>query len=160
MGRRETIAAPDARGRFPEKSLYDRDYHAWVQEQVAALERGNFGALDVAHLADEVEDLGRSQKHAMRSNLNVMLLHLIKWVYQPERRKPGWENSIQEHRGRLLDDIAESPSLRRYPAEVLAKEYGYARRKAAVQMRQSVRTIPQSCPFTIEQILDPNFLPK
>jgi Domain of unknown function DUF29 len=160
MGRREVIA-PDAAGkRQPGKDLYRKDYHAWVEAQVSALERGDFAALDLLHLADEVGDLGRSQKHKIRSNLNVVLVHLVKWRYQPDKRKPGWEVSIHEHRTRLLEDLSESPSLRVYPAEVLAKEYDLARRKAAVEMRKSLRALPLACPFTIEQILDLDFLPK
>jgi hypothetical protein len=159
MGRREIIA-PDTSKRQPRKSLYDNDYHAWVEAQVSALERGDFAGLDLIHLADEVGDLGRSQKHKIRSNLNVVLVHLVKWKYQPDRRKPGWEVSIHEHRTRLLEDLSESPSLRVYPAEVLAKEYDLARRKAAVEMRKSLRALPQACPFTVEQVLELDFLPK
>jgi hypothetical protein len=152
MGRRETIAT--------DRRLYEADYYAWVQQQVSALERGDFAAIDPAHLADEVADLGRGEKRAIRSNLNVVLVHLIKWAYQPEGRKGGSEDSINEHRERLQDDLADSPSLRPYPAEVLEKEYRYARRKAARQMRKPVEAIPQACPFTVAQVLDIRYLPK
>jgi Domain of unknown function DUF29 len=160
MGRREVVPPDAAQKRQPGTSLYEKDYHAWVEAQVSALERGNFAALDLAHLADEVGDLGRSEKRAIRSNLNVVLVHLIKWTYQRDRRKPGWQVSIREHRTRLKEDLADSPSLRAFPSEILAKEYDLARSKAAVQMRKALRTIPETCPFTIEQVLDLDYLPK
>jgi Domain of unknown function DUF29 len=158
MGRREVISAEKAHNGRAEKSLYEADYYAWVQEQAAALEQGDFGALDRIHLADEVGDLGRSVKKAIRSNLNVLLIHLVKWAYQPERRKGGWEVSIDEHRTRLLQDLAESPSLRSYVSEVLAAEYRLARKRAAVQMRVAIRNIPEACPFSVNEVLDPDFL--
>jgi hypothetical protein len=159
MGRREVIPAETGRKRSG-KSLYEKDYFAWVEAQVSALARGDVAGLDLGHLADEVGDLGRSEKRAIRSNLNVLLIHLIKWAYQPSQRKGGWEVSIGEHRTRLLDDLADSPSLKDYPGEVLAKEYALARKRAALQMRKSLRAIPETCPFTVQQVLDPDFLPK
>jgi hypothetical protein len=160
MGRREVISPESGRKRQPVKKLYDRDYYAWVQEQVTALERGDVTALDLAHLADEVADLGRSQKRAIRSNLGVLLLHLIKWTYQSERRKGGWESSITEHRDRLREELDDSPSLRSYAEELLEDQYRKARRYAADQMRRSARSIPESCPFTMRQLLDPDYWPK
>jgi hypothetical protein len=159
MGRREIVAPESARKREG-KSLYDTDYYAWVEAQVSALGRGDVGALDLAHLADEVADLGRSEKRAIRSNLNVLLIHLIEWTYQPGQRKGGWEVSIGEHRARLLEDLVDSPSLKDYPAEVLEKEYALARKRAALEMRKSVRALPETCPFSIDQVLDQTYLPK
>jgi len=152
------MAAEPALRRPSEDGLYEADYYAWVQAQVSALERGDMAALDVTHLADEVADLGRSEKHRVESNLNALLLHLVKWMCQPDRRKGGWEVSIREHRKRLLRDLADSPSLKRHASEIVAEEYDLARRRAAVRM-QPRDTIPEHCPFTIAQILDPEFLP-
>ncbi|HEY4774353.1 MAG TPA: DUF29 domain-containing protein [Xanthobacteraceae bacterium] len=160
MGRRETIAAATAPKKPADRCLYDADYYAWVQAQVSALERKEIAALDLAHLADEVADLGRAQKRAVRSNLGVLLPHLIKWTYQPDRRKGGWESSIREHRDRLREELADSPSLRGYAEQLLEDQYRRARLRAGDQMRKSVKSVPQSCPFTMREVLDPHFLPK
>jgi len=160
MGRRELISPANGRKRQPVKNLYDKDYYAWVQGQVAALEHSDVAALDFAHLADEVGDSGRSQKRAIRSDLGVLLLHLIKWTYQPERRKGGWESSIIEHRDRLREELEDSPSLRGYAEGLLEDQYRKARRHAADQMRRSARSIPEACPFTMRQLLDPDYWPK
>jgi hypothetical protein len=140
--------------------LYDRDFFEWTVIQARALREERPAGLDWSNLAEEIESLGRSDKRSIASNLNVIIAHLLKWQYQPQKRKAGWKASIAEHRARLRGLIKESPSLRSYPAEVLPDEYPLARLKAIDETELPESALPEECPFTIEQILDPDFWPE
>jgi hypothetical protein len=142
-----------------EAPLYGRDYALWVEEQVRLLQAGRFDQLDLPNLIDEVEDLVKSQRRAIRSDLVVVMLHLLKWQFQPERRSVSSQASIAEHRQRIEDEIEDSPSLWSFPAEVFAKSYARARQRAAIETALPPATFPESPPFTPEQALDPDFLP-
>lgn len=141
------------------QASYDSDYFAWSLDQAARLRRERPGTVDWENLAEEVESLGRSDKRALGSDLKIVLEHLIKWRYQPEKRSESWSDSIEEHRDRIARIIADSPSLAGWPAEVLADEYRRARRKALRDTKLPPSAIPVPCPFSIEQALDPDFLP-
>lgn len=142
-----------------EASLYERDFYLWVEEQVRLLGERRLDELDVVNLIDEVGDLGRSQKRAIRNNLVVVLLHLLKHQFQPRRRSRSWLASIAEHRRRLRDDFEDSPSLRGYAAERFEDAYRDARRQTAIETGLSDATFPDEPPWTLEQALDPDFLP-
>jgi hypothetical protein len=88
-----------------------------------------------------------------------LLLYLLKWKFQPEKRKSGWKGSILEARRQLHRILAESPSLKNYPAQILREEYETARLKAADETGLGEDNFPQECPFTIDDIFDENFLP-
>jgi len=139
--------------------LYERDYCLWVEEQVRLLREGRLDRLDVAHLIDEVEDLGRSQKDAVTSNLVVVLKHLLKYQHQPRRRSRSWLGSIAEHRRRLRKGFQNSPSLRGHARDEFAECYQDARRQAAVETGLPVEVFSDQPPYTLEQSLDPDFLP-
>ncbi len=139
--------------------LYDTDYYAWTQEQAARLRDVRPNSIDWENVAEEVAGLGRSEKRAIRSDLSVLLLHLLKWRCQPAKRKSGWRGSIREHRRRIAEEIVASPSLRRYPGEVLQEVYEFARSNAEDETGVGGATIPEKCPFTIEEVLDPAFYP-
>lgn len=138
---------------------YEHDYHAWLTRQAALLAEQRFADLDLENLIDEIEALARSEKREIENRLNVLLVHLLKWVHQPAQRSGGWASTIIEQRARLLKRLQESPSLRGYPGEVLDEEYAIAREKAAAETGLRAATFPKTCPYTIDQILDPDFLP-
>ncbi len=140
-------------------ALYDTDFHRWSREQGRALRERRATDVDWENVAEEIESLGRSDKRSIESNLAVVLLHLLKWRYQSEKRKAGWKSSVAEHRLRILKLVNDSPSLQQYPGEVLAEEYGLARLKAADETGLPEDGFPQICPFTIQQVLDPDFWP-
>ena len=155
LGQSRDVVAP-AR----EATAYAVDYYAWVQEQVAALKAGQLDQLDLDNLAEEVGDLGSSVKREIRSRLKVLLIHLLKWQFQPTRRSSSWKATIVDQRNELLDELAESPSLRRYPAEILQRQYSAARLGAAGETHLSESVFPRDCPFAIADILDPAFFPE
>ncbi|MEO1447163.1 MAG: DUF29 domain-containing protein, partial [Cyanobacteria bacterium J06635_11] len=93
---------------------YDQDYVLWLDTTAALLRQGNFAAIDLENLLEELESMGRSEKRALESNLVVVLQHLLKYQYQPDKRTKSWLLSIAEHRRRLRNDLEASPSLKRY----------------------------------------------
>lgn len=146
----------------PASGLYERDFFLWTEEQAALLRAqvgGSIG-LDAANLAEEIESLGRSQKNELRSRLLVVLLHLLKWRFQPGGRSSGWRGTLVEQRRRIAQALDESPSLRAFPATAFEAEYDTARIKAADETMLPDRVFPARCPFTIEQVLDPDFYPE
>ena len=138
---------------------YNQDYFAWLNEQADHLSEGRFFALDIPNLVDEIRDLGRTEKREIQSRLGVLLVHLLKWRYQSERRSGSWRATMIEQRARILKRVQESPSLRNYPAEILDEEYRLARAETAAESNLKESTLPAQCPFTIDQVLDPDFLP-
>jgi hypothetical protein len=124
-----------ANARSDEQSLYERDFNLWVEEQLALLEARAFERLDLANLIDEVAVMARCQKAAIRTDLVVLLTHLLEWQHQPEQRSTNLAGSIVEHRRRIREDIEDSPSLTGYPAEVYGRCYLAAREQAAAKPR-------------------------
>jgi DNA-binding transcriptional regulator YdaS (Cro superfamily) len=148
-----------ARGEIDLASGYDHDYYAWLTRQAALLADRRFADIDLGNLIDEIQDLARSEKREIENRLNLLLLHLLKWAHQPAQRSGGWASTIIEQRARLLKRIQESPSLRTYPGEVLDEEYAIAREKASAETGLRAGTFAKTCPYTIDQVLDPDFLP-
>jgi hypothetical protein len=130
-----------------------------LRQQAALLREGHLHELDVANLLEEIEGMARQDKKAIKRNLIVLLTHLLKFEFQPEQRSSGWRGSIVEHRRRLRDDFEESPSLRPYAAEVFARAYADAREQASAETGLPLRSFPRTSPYTLEQTLDPKFLP-
>ena len=138
-------------------SKYDADLYEWTREQADSLRRRAVNEIDWDNVAEEIETLGSSDRHEIRSRLENLILHLLKWSYQPERRCGSWEGSIYEARVRLEDLLEESPSLTSLPAEHLPKAYERARKKA---LRETgLLRLPEICPWTIDEILAEDFLP-
>lgn len=140
-------------------AAYDTDFFAWTADQSRRLRARKPAGLDWDNLAEEVESLGRSDKRALGSALKVVLEHLIKWRFQPEKRSASWSDSIEEHRDRILRILDDSPSLAALPGETLEQEYRRARRKALRGAGLLGSDVPASSPFTAEQALDPDFWP-
>ncbi len=142
-----------------EGALYERDFCLWVEEQVRLLRAGELDHLDLAHLIEEIGDLGSSEKKSVESNLVVVLKHLLKHQYQPGRRARSWLSSIAEHRRRLRSDLKTSPSLRPFAGAEFAQCYRDARRQALIETGLASDALPEAPPYTLEQTLDPEFLP-
>ncbi len=145
---------------FPEPSShahYDEDFFAWTQEQAARLRAGEFSALDVEHLAEEIESVGGRDSREVRSRLEVVILHLLKWRYQPEYQCRSWRSSIWTQRGELERVLAASPSLRRHLPEWLPDAYERGRYRALAET--GLERMPETCPFSLDQVMDPEWLP-
>jgi hypothetical protein len=144
----------------PAASLYDQDFAAWTSETARLLRARRFAEIDVEHAAEEIEDMGKSEKREMLSRLSVLILHLLKWKFQAEKRSPSWKSTILAQRielGRLLDD---SPSLMRTVGTSAAKVYPDAVAAASLETALPPVAFPRDCPFSVDQILDRTFLPE
>jgi hypothetical protein len=136
---------------------YTSDVAAWAAEQAEALRTHNTNKLDWDNLAEEIDGVAISQRKEIRSRLKVLCLHLLKWQYQPELRGGSWRSTIDTQREEISDTLEDSPSLHPYPATVLPRAYTAAQKKA--KKETGVFHLPTECPWTIEQVLDPDFLP-
>jgi hypothetical protein len=125
---------------------YDTDFYAWTQAQAAALRAKDWAALDLDHLAEEIEDLGKRDRRAVESYLEIILLHLLKWACQPARRGRSWQKSLLQARHRLAKLLGENPSLLPQGPGFLAAGYPYARRLAHVETGLPLTTFPEARP--------------
>ena len=144
---------------MPAKSpLYDRDFYAWSREQAELLRAGKLAEADIDHIAEEIDSMGRTEKRELISRLSVLLLHLMKWRYQPEKRGPSWEASIRVQRNRLADHLDDNPSLKPLLPKALVSAYRDASLEAVAETALPGATFPAACPWTVGQVLD-NELP-
>jgi hypothetical protein len=143
--------------------LYDADFALWSERQAALLRRMSNGErvndqVDWGNVAEEIESLGRNDRREIRSRLRVICEHLLKWRFQPEARSNSWRSSISIARDEIADLIEESPSLADYPATQLGSRRGaYARGRRDAAAETGLYNLPETCPWTIEQVLDHSF---
>src|SRR5208283_3472855 len=135
----------------PKRSLYEQDFYAWANEQAALLRAGKLSAADVENIAEEIESMGRGEKRELVSRLTVLLLHLLKWQYQPEMRGASWRVSVANTRDDLADLLEDAPSLRANVREYVASAYQRARRQASAETGLPEKTFPPVCPFSFDQ---------
>jgi hypothetical protein len=140
-------------------SLYDQDYYLWSQKMATLLRAKNWHELDIENIAEEIESLGRSEKRALESNLKIILIHLLKWKYQSDKQTNSWKFTIREHRQRIHKELSESPSLKPYLAEIFPDVYEDARQLAADETGLDITIFASECPFSLEDIQNPDFLP-
>ena len=138
---------------------YDQDIVAWANEQAALLRAGRYELLDIEHIADEIEDVGKSEQRELISRMAVLLAHLLKWQHQPERRGRSWQLTISAQRGDIADALEETPSLRAKldePAwwlKVWRKALGIAAAETGLG------DFPAVCPWTLAEIMTEGWLP-
>jgi hypothetical protein len=141
------------------KTLYDRDFYAWANEQAGLLRAGNLSEADIVHIAEEIESMGKAEKRELVSRLAVLLAHLLKWQFQPERRGKSWRNTITTQRLDVADHLADNPSLRAKLEQSIADAYKRARLAAANETDLDADAFPAICPWLFEQIMEPDFWP-
>ena len=140
-------------------SSYDQDYCLWFADQARLLRARTWQQIDVEHLAEELEDMGKREKRALRSRTVVLLAHLLKYEFQPQHRSPSWNGTIREQRKQLAGLLSDSPSLKAQLTDDLQDSYVSARMLAAGETGLSEATFPENCPFSIDQLLDEDFWP-
>ena len=136
--------------------LYEQDFYAWAREQATLLRAGRFEELDLAHLTQEVDDLGEALYRSVRSRLRTIIEHLLKLQHSPAAEPRGlWLDTVHTQRADLEDDL--TASLRRRLRSELPKQYVRARAAAARSLRRygetaAANALPETCPYTLDQI--------
>jgi hypothetical protein len=140
--------------------LYDRDFYAWANEQAALLRAGKLSQADIAHIAEEIESIGRAEKRELVSRLTVLLLYLLKWRYQPGLRGPSWEATLHVQRRDLSDHMEDNPSLKALLPYAIERAYGSAVLKAVAETGLPKNTFPAAVPWTFAELMDEDFWPE
>lgn len=139
---------------------YDKDINAWAVEQARLLRAGRFDLLDVEHVAGEIEEVGKSEQRELASRMAVLLAHLLKWQYQPERRGASWEKTIKAQRKEIAYSLDESPSLVPKLNEARWLDMVWARAVAQAVNETSLDCFPDQCPWAMEdEVLSEAWLP-
>jgi hypothetical protein len=138
---------------------YDEDFHAWAKRNAELMRQGRLSEVDAEHIAEELENMGKSQKRELVSRLAVLLAHLLKWQYQPDRRSDSRVSTIVTQRTEILLLLDDSPSLRHDLDSSVQKSYRFAWDRAAREMGIANGEFPESCPYSCDQIMNEEFWP-
>lgn len=141
---------------------YDADIVAWANEQAWLVRNKKFELLDIQHIAEEIEDVGKSEQRELASRMAVLLCHLLKWQYQPERQGASWQATIKTQRERIRHRLNKTPSLKSClkDPEWWADAWGDARDVAEKETGISFDKFPEQCPWTTEDILSDHWFPR
>ena len=139
---------------------YEKDVVAWAMEQAALLRSGQLSALDIEHIAEEIEDVGKSEKRELASRMAVLLSHLLKWQHQPGRRGSSWTRTLKEQRKAIASAMRQTPSLKASlsDSDWLAGVWADAVTKAVDET--GLDSFPEDCPWSMEQVLTEEFFPE
>ena len=139
---------------------YEKDINAWANEQARLLRAGRFDLLDIEHIAGEIEDVGKSEQRELASRVAVLLAHLLKWQYQPERRGASWEKTIRAQRKEIAYVLDESPSLAPKLQEPRWLDMVWARALAQAVSETGLDCFPEECPWAVQdEILADSWFP-
>jgi len=144
---------------MPQSPLYDRDFYAWANEQAALLREGKLSQADIEHIAQEIESMGKTEKRELVSRLTVLLLHLLKWRFQAQKRTKSWESSIKVQRSLLSDHLDDNPSLAPLAPAAMARAYQLAVLEAVGETNLHVSVFPETCPWTFDEVMKADFWP-
>ncbi len=138
--------------------LYETDFYAWTLEQVKLLKQGQINQLDILNLIEEIESLGKREKQELRNRLGILIGNLLKWQYQSDKRSNSWKATTREQRRRIKEHLEENPSLKSYLSEAMISAYQDGIDLAIQETNLPDITFPAENPYTIDEILDPDFL--
>jgi hypothetical protein len=148
-------------GNQPMGTPYEKDVVAWAMEQAAMLRAGKLASIDIEHIAEEIEDVAKSEQREFASRMSVLLAHLLKWQHQPERRGNSWLATIRIQRAAIERRLRKTPSLKPMLTDEdwIADMWGDAREQAAKETRIGFADFVETCPWTMPQVLQEGFLP-
>jgi hypothetical protein len=153
MADRERTSGPGLAPPADPRADYQRDFYSWLMEQARFVREGRWSAIDRDNLAEEIESLGREQFSKLESALRVLLLHLLKWDHQPERRSRSWELSIKEQRIVVQDVLDDNPGLTPRIPEAIARGYRRARIEAAKETGLDEAVFPETCAYAFDEAM-------
>ena len=140
---------------------YESDVVAWAKEQAALIRTGQFDQLDLAHIAEEIEDVGKREQRELASRVAVLLAHILKWKFQPQKRSVSWTLTIKEQRRLLVRRVQKTPSLSpmlsdpEWVDEIWVDAKALAEKETGLDMS----TYPEICPWSMTDVLTPDWLP-
>ncbi len=142
-------------------TLYEKDFYAWTMQTVKALRERAFDNLDIDHLAEEVESMGKSDFRELKNRLIVLIAHLLGWEHQENQRSSSWQGTIREQRNSIEDVLEDSPSLYRLIEGLMTEDRLYIRAVniAALETGIAKKAFPEHCPYSVTQLMDHDFLP-
>ena len=138
---------------------YETDVVAWANEQARLIRAGRFDLLDLEHIAEEIEDVGKSEQRELASRMAVLLAHLLKWQYQPDRRGTSWARTIKEQRKGVLIRLEETPSLRGKLNEAKWWDSVWSDALAQATSETGLDVFPGVCPWAVDEVLGADWLP-
>lgn len=138
-------------------NLYETDFYAWTVEQSKLLKVGDFQHLDITNLVEEIGSLGKQERRELENRLGILMGHLLKWDHQPDRRGKSWKATIREQRRAVQKLISQNPSLKPYLPEAIADAYESGKDLVVKETPLDYTDLPETCPYTPEQLFDPNF---
>ena len=137
---------------------YETDFYSWTQQQAQLLRNRQIDQIDWNNLAEEIEDMGRSEKRELASRLEILIMHLLKWQFQPNLRFRSWQLTIKEKRLRLEKLLKENPSLKYSLEDVNKNTYPLA--VISAEKETGLSSFPETCPYDVTEILSPEFFPE
>ena len=140
-------------------ALYDQDFYAWSNQQAALLRAGQSGLADLERIAEEIESMGKTELRELTSRLKILILHLLKWQFQPKGRGSSWQASVRVQRYDIRVHMRANPSLKAKLSEAIGDAYYTAMIEAGEETRLPETTFPANCPYTFDQIMDESFWP-
>lgn len=139
---------------------YKKDFYAWALNNATLLKKGKWSEVDMQHVAEEIESMGKSERRELLSRLAVLIAHLLKWQFQPTHRGKSWRLTIKEQRLELDALLKESPSLK----SELDTQLNHAYKRALLSVEKETdlerKRLPKQCPFLLKQILSARFFPE
>jgi len=138
---------------------YEQDLYAWTLENTRLLREGRLSEIDVVNIIEELEYMARKDRKELVNRLAILLMHLLKWQFQPDKRTRSWELTIQVQRDEISELLEESPSLKHEINDKLQRAYRRATLETENETGLSVKAFPPTCPYTLEQALDDDFYP-
>jgi hypothetical protein len=144
---------------MPQSQHYERDFYAWANEQAALLRAGKLSQADIGNIAEEIESMGRTEKRELVSRLRVLLVHLLKWRFQPKGRGSSWKASIRVQRLDLGEHLKDNPSLKAKLPEAIGTAFEGAVIEAAEETGLPDEAFPTACPWSFDQMMDADFWP-
>jgi hypothetical protein len=140
-------------------NLYQQDFFAWTKQQINYLQNQQWNQLDLAHLIEEIETLGKQQRQELRNRLSILIGHLLKWEYQPQKRSHSWFATLRVQRIDIQELINDNPSLKPYLEDTLTQAYIKGLLLAVSETNLPDRTFPKNCPYSLTEILSDRFYP-
>jgi hypothetical protein len=139
--------------------LYEKDFYQWTIKMSEALRQKDINKLDYEHLAEEIDLMSGRDRQELKNRLAILMMHLLKWQYQPELRGSSWQKTIMIQRNDIQDNFEYSPSLKHYVDDILPKSYKKAVLKASSETGLSLSVFPNQLPYTIDQLLNEDYYP-